>query len=79
MWNTGETMQYITAEEEDWYSVMIESVYGCFDEDSVYVLFVEAPPPPEPIFDQLYLPNAFTPDRDGLNDIIILTIAINGT
>jgi gliding motility-associated-like protein len=73
LWNTGETSQLITAEVEDWYSVMIESLYGCAGEDSVYVQFVTAPPPPpppeEPPGEQILLPNAFTPDGDGLNDV----------
>jgi gliding motility-associated-like protein len=72
LWNTGETSQLITAEVEDWYSVMIESLYGCAGEDSVYVQFVTAPPPPpppeEPPGELILLPNAFTPDGDGLND-----------
>jgi gliding motility-associated-like protein len=71
LWNTGETSQLITAEVEDWYSVMIESLYGCAGEDSVYVQFVTAPPPPpeEPPGELIILPNAFTPDGDGLNDV----------
>ena len=64
VWNTGETDQYITADHNDWYSVVIESALGCYGEDSVYVLFFA----PEPIESELYLPNAFTPDGDGLND-----------
>jgi len=72
LWNTGETEQHITAEVEDWYGVMIESLYGCAGEDSVYVQFVTAPPPPpppeEPPGELILLPNAFTPDGDGLND-----------
>ncbi len=68
LWNTGATSQLITAEVEDWYSVLIESQYGCFGQDSVYVLFWEPPQPPEPISEQIYFPNAFTPDGDGLND-----------
>jgi len=55
LWNTGETSQLITAETEDWYSVMVESQYGCFGQDSVYVLFWEPPEPPEPIADQFHL------------------------
>ena len=65
LWNTGETSQYIKAEVEDWYSILIESQYGCYGQDSVYVLFRE---PPEPVSGHFQFPNAFTPDGDGLND-----------
>ena len=68
LWNTGESSQYITAEYEDWYSVLIESQQGCMGEDSVYVLFWEPPLPPEPIYESIYIPNAFSPNADGLND-----------
>ena len=65
LWNTGDTTQLITADIEDWYRVLIESQYGCYGQDSVYVLFWE---PPEPVNDHFQFPNAFTPDGDGLND-----------
>ena len=45
--------------------MLIESQYGCFGQDSVYVLFWESP---EPVSDHFQFPNAFTPDNDGLND-----------
>ncbi len=66
LWNTGETQRYITADYNDWYSVVIESALGCFGQDSVYVFFLESVP--EPIQPEVFLPNAFTPDGDGLND-----------
>ncbi len=65
LWNTGETGQSISVEYEDWYSVIIESHFGCYGQDSVYILFWE---PPEPLYDHFHFPNAFTPDGDGLND-----------
>jgi gliding motility-associated-like protein len=71
LWNTGESTQWITASYDGWYGVIIESQQGCMGEDSVYVLFFippEPPEPPEPIIENFYVPNAFSPDGDGLND-----------
>ena len=65
-WSTGETSQYISADHSGWYSVVLESLEGCYGEDSVYVLFLE------PIENLLFLPNAFTPNGDGLNDNFIV-------
>ncbi|MCD4772623.1 MAG: gliding motility-associated C-terminal domain-containing protein, partial [Bacteroidales bacterium] len=59
LWNTGDSTQIITINNDGWYSVEIESQEGCFGEDSVFVLF-------EPI--RIFLPNAFTPNNNGLND-----------
>ena len=65
LWNTGESTQWITASYDGWYGVIIESQQGCMGEDSVYVLFFI---PPEPIYENFYVPNAFSPEGDGLND-----------
>jgi gliding motility-associated-like protein len=67
-WNTGESTQQITATYDGWYGVIIESQQGCIGGDSVYVLFFEPPLPPEPINENIYIPNAFSPNGDGLND-----------
>jgi gliding motility-associated-like protein len=68
LWNTGESTQWITASYDGWYGVIIESQQGCMGEDSVYVLFFIPPEPPEPIVENFYIPNSFSPDGDGLND-----------
>jgi gliding motility-associated-like protein len=66
LWNTGDTTQIITINNDGWYSIEIESQQGCMGGDSVFVLFST---PPEPIPDiRIYLPNTFSPNGDGLND-----------
>ncbi|MBW6461363.1 MAG: gliding motility-associated C-terminal domain-containing protein, partial [Bacteroidales bacterium] len=66
-WNTGESHQVITPQQEGWYSVTITTVNDCHATDSVYVLFRKEPATePSKYF---YIPNAFTPDGDGRNDI----------
>ena len=66
LWSNGQASRYITAAQEGWYRVSIESMQGCTAVDSVYVRFIA--PPPEPQSGLIFLPNAFSPDGDGLND-----------
>jgi len=62
-WNTGESTQVIALDKEGWYWVTVASEHGCMAMDSIYVMMQEEIP--EVI---LRIPNAFTPDGDGLND-----------
>ena len=60
-WNTGDTTYYITGTEEGSYSVIIQTEEGCTTVDSAYL---------KNVYMQFYfnVPNAFTPNGDGLND-----------
>jgi gliding motility-associated-like protein len=58
-WNTGDSTQIIRTGAEGWYVVTLKDG-KCLATDSTYITTPYAP---------LYLPNAFTPDGDRLNDI----------
>ena len=67
LWNSGSTGQTITPSIEGWYSVTVTTTNDCQATDSVYVTFrVEPVIEPSQYF---YIPNAFTPDGDGRNDV----------
>jgi gliding motility-associated-like protein len=65
LWNTGAETESIAIQASGMYSVEMISNVGCYGIDSVYVLILTDEPPLECLF----VPNAFTPDGDGLNDI----------
>jgi gliding motility-associated-like protein len=64
-WNTGDSTESIVIQAEGMCSVEMESQIGCIGSDSVYVKLIS-----EEIPDfEIYVPNAFTPDGDGMNDV----------
>ncbi len=58
-WNTGELTESIIIDSIGNYNVQLTSYEGCKSTDSVQILWGGTP---------FYLPNAFTPNGDGLND-----------
>ena len=60
LWSTGETTESITIQEPGVYSVRL-SKDRCYEEDSRSI--------DEYCETTLYLPNAFTPNGDGINDV----------
>ena len=63
LWSTGGPTQVIGARSYGWYSVDITNIYACSMRDSVLVS--------EYCTSTIYVPNTFTPDGDGLNDVFI--------
>ena len=61
-WNTGEITEAIQIDSMGQYVVEVISYEGCKATDAVQVLWGESGEP-------FYMPNAFTPNGDGLNDI----------
>ncbi|MCK9398907.1 MAG: gliding motility-associated C-terminal domain-containing protein [Bacteroidales bacterium] len=65
LWNTGDTTESIMINSEGKYWVEMESQFGCTGRDSIYIKLTTDEIPSNYIF----IPNAFSPDGDGLNDI----------
>ena len=59
IWNTGETTESIVVDSIGRYTVLVTSYEGCKSTDGVHILWGGMP---------FYMPNAFTPNGDGLND-----------
>jgi gliding motility-associated-like protein len=64
-WNTGDTTESIIIPSVGMYKVDMVSPVGCLGSDSVYVKLVSEEIPE---FD-IYVPNAFSPNGDGVNDV----------
>lgn len=58
IWNTNETTQSIDISKEDLYSVTVIDSIGCTGYDEIYISVLE----------RLIIPNAFSPNGDGIND-----------
>ncbi len=63
-WNTGDSTESIVINAEGIYKVEMESPVGCMGSDSVYIKLTSEEIPE---FD-FYIPNAFSPNGDGIND-----------
>ena len=60
-WSTGSTAASIDIIKSGTYSLMVTDRNGCKGTDSMKILYYNCPP--------VWIPNAFTPDADGLNDV----------
>ena len=59
-WSTGDSTYYINITDEGKYSVILRTDEGCKSADTVMMMNAFVP---------IYIPNAFTPNGDGLNDV----------
>ncbi len=68
-WNTADSMQSIVIHAEGKYQVEMESQIGCTGRDSIYIKIIEDEIPPE---SHIFIPNAFSPNGDGVNDVFVM-------
>jgi len=62
LWNTGDSTYFILVIDEGWYKVTINNAGICYATDSVMMLHCFVP---------LIMPNAFSPNNDGKNDLFL--------
>lgn len=63
LWNTGAFSKQVTISQPGTYWLKVQDEYGCTGTDSITVALKDC-------LTGFYMPNAFTPDGNGLNDII---------
>lgn len=61
LWQDGSSGSTLSIEEDGFYSIEVSNQYGCIGRDSV--VLTEVCPT------KIYVPNAFSPNGDGINDI----------
>ena len=61
-WSTGNTTGRISVTSGGWYSLSVTDAKGCKGTDSILVVEKQC-------LSGMFLPNAFTPNKDGLNDV----------
>src|SRR5690606_26860544 len=59
LWSTGETTHSIETEEAGIYRISVSNPHGCQGTDEIEVIDCGI---------RVYIPNAFTPNGDGIND-----------
>jgi gliding motility-associated-like protein len=64
LWNNGARTQKISAMEKGLFTVTVSNKQGCIASDSVMVST-----DPNAVPNELFMPDAFTPNNDGINDV----------
>lgn len=61
-WCNGETQEYIWVDEEGEYCYTFRDEFGCLQESFIEIVHID-------LDAKVYIPNAFTPNNDGINDV----------